>query len=536
MTVPSTKSCTVAVAQGLLRGADDGTIARYWGVPYAAPPVGPRRFRAPEPAEPWEGERDASVSPNVACPRVDGNVTESYNGPLTQSEDCLLLNVFAPSAAPSAPRPVLVWLHGGGFRSGSAFQSDFDGGLLAQRGDIVVVTVNYRLGVFGYLELGELDPSLAGSGNNGLRDQLAALRWVRDNAAAFGGDPDAITVAGESAGAISIGAMLAGDRPQELFRRAVMQSGSGYLVHSHAQSQQTARSCLKAGGVRHADDLHRRSTAELVELQRAFLAKRKITGSLAFAPYVDGDLVPDSAIARVAAGSASEIDLLIGTNRDEASYFTIASPPLAAAPAVANPFVPGTIARRLPALLRAYRADTAADSPTPKAARRRAALPVRQHALIRIMSDQLFRVPATRTAEAQSRHNARVFMYRFDWQVPDLAGEPRRSLGATHVAEVAFVFGGLQTPWLPGNVATAKDLEARRRVSDPMMAAWLSFVRTGDPSADADMAWPAYEPSRRTTMIFGSDGAAPVDAPGETERRAWDAHAFDHRPYALPFG
>ncbi len=529
-------ACTADVAEGTLRGASDGSVQRFWGVPYATAPIGHLRFQPPAPAEPWSGERDATASPNVACPRVDGNVTESYRGPLTQSEDCLFLNVFAPAAPPAAPRPVIVWLHGGGFRSGSAFQTDFDGGLLAERGDVVVVTVNYRLGVFGYLELGELDPSLKGSGNNGLLDQMAALRWVRANAAAFGGDPGQITVAGESAGAISIGAMLAGERPQDLFRRAVLQSGSGYLVHSRLQSQQTARQCLKAGGVTSAAELRGRSTEQLVDLQRAFLAKRKITGSLAFAPYVDGDLIPGPAIARVAAGSASEVDLLIGTNRDEASYFTIASPPLAMAPAVANPFVPGAIARRLPAFLKAYRAAAASEHGPEEAARKRAAQPVRQHALIRIMSDQLFRVPATRTAEAQAAHNRNVFMYRFDWQAPDVAGEPRRSLGATHVAEAAFVFGGAQTPWLPGSGTAGDDPATRRQVSDAMMDAWLSFARTGDPAAQADFEWPAYEPSRRATLTFGPGGPAVVDAPGEVQRRAWDAHAFDHRPYALPFG
>lgn len=542
------QTATVQVTEGALRGAIDGDVVRFRAVPFAAPPVGDLRFRAPAPPLPWTGERDATTSANVVCPRPADNIAERYEGPVEATEDCLLLNVTVPTAPRDAPRPVLVYFHGGAFRSGSAFQTDFAGSRLAAHGDLIVVTANYRLGVFGWVELGALDPSLAGSGNNGLRDQLAALDWVRANAAAFGGDPEQITVAGQSAGAISIGAMLAGDRPERRFRRAILQSGSGYLVQPRAGAEKTARTWLGLGGISSAAELLSRSTADLLAVQAIFDKRHPITGRMVFAPHVDGDLVPGTPIERVAHGSAAAVDVLIGTTRHEATFFTTGSPALGVLPAAANPFFPSALRRGQGRIIRAYggRADApgaaassgaAAGGLRPSAARRRTRQSVHQRPLVRLLTDQLFRLPAIRTAEAQAAHNPATFMYRFDWQAPDVASAPKTNLGATHIAEVPFVFGSLDTRWLPHAAATDDaELAARRSLSDQMIAAWAAFAHGGVPEAPGTPAWPAYTAHDRHTMLWSATGSAAVRAPDDAQRAAWDAYDFAHRPYALPIG
>lgn len=535
------QATTVQVTEGVLRGASDGSVVRFRAVPFAAPPVGERRFRPPAPPERWTGERDATTSRNILCPRPLGNIAERYDGPVDETEDCLVLNVTAPAAPSPAPRPVLVYFHGGAFRSGSAFQTDFAGSQLALQGDLVVVTANYRLGVLGWVELGALDPSLAGSGNNGLRDQLAALDWVRANAAAFGGDPDQITVAGQSAGAISIGAMLAGDRPERRFRRAILQSGSGYLVQPRAGAEKTARTWLKLGGVTSADDLLGRSTADLLAVQARFDARHPITGRMVFAPHVDGDLVPGTPLERVRAGSAAAVDVLIGTTRDEATFFTLGSPALGVLPAAANPFFPGALRRQQRRVIRAYGISTEARATGSSAAAaersRRRRQSAHERPLVRMLTDQLFRVPAIRAAEAQSAHNPRTYMYRFDWRAPDVPGEPKTHLGATHVAEVPFVFGSLDLRWIPhAESATDGERAARRALSEQMIAAWAAFARTGDPQVPGAPAWPAYTPADRQTMLWSTHDPHAEPAPDDAQRAAWDAYDFAFRPYALPRG
>lgn len=509
-----TAACPVQLTEGVAVGSERDGICRWRGIRYAAAPVGELRFRPPAPPPRWDGVRVLDPQREIVCPRAQPNVTESYAGPAPDSddEDCLALTVTAP-AGPGTGRPVIVFFHGGGFRSGSGFQADFDGGALAARGDAVVITVNHRLGLFGYLELGAFDERLAGSGNNGLRDQLAALRWIRDNAAAFGGNPDAITAVGQSAGAISVAAMLAGDAPERLFRGAILQSGSGYLVKSAEEASRNAREVLRTAGVAEAGALRSMSVRELLAVQRRVLARRPISGSLFFGPSVDGALVPAPVLDRLAAGSAQNVAVMIGTNADEATFFTLGSPALALAPPQLNPFLPAMPRARRNALVSAYGT---------RGAGRRA----RDRALLRMVSDQLFRLPAIRMAEAQSRHTERVSMYRFDWR-PPAARLPWRDIGAAHCLELPFTFGTLGFDWVP--TGRRVDRRAAGALSAQMMDAWLAFARTGVPP------WEPYEPGRRATMVWGN---APrlVAAPGEEERRAWDGIALTTFAYPWPVG
>lgn len=525
-----TTSCRTVVTEGTVQGSRHGSTCVYRGIRYAAPPTGPRRFRPPAPPRPWRGVADAGRQLDVVCPRNSPNITESYTGPAPSStqEDCLRLTVTTPRRT-ARPRPVIVYLHGGAFVSGSGFQQDFDARRLAASAGAVVVTVNYRLGVLGYLELGDLDPQARGSGNNGLRDQLAALRWVKRNAASFGGDASNVTAVGESAGAISISAMLAGRRPERLFHRAILQSGNGYLVRTAEQARATARGILATGRARTVADLRRLPVGELLRLQEDYLRARPVQRSVTFAPFVDGDLVPGPVLPRLSRGSARHVDVVIGTNRDEATFFALGQPALAYLPAVADPFYPESLRSRLVQTVLAYGSRRALLG----------VLPGRRGTTIALVSDQLFRVPATRMAEAQSRWNPRTFMYRFDWGPKAPAGSlPQDDVGAMHTIELPFVFGGLRLGWVPhGAARTSDERTARRLLSDRVMRAWGAFARTGSPvTQDAGVPrWPAYESTNRRTMLWDLVPSV-ASAPDEVERRTWDGYPFSALTYPLPIG
>lgn len=513
--------CDVTVAEGTLRGAEGAGTCVFRGVRYAAPPVGDLRFRPPVSPPRWSGVLELDAADEFVCPRVAPNITETYAGraPDPADEDCLRLSVTAPARS-GGDRPVIVYLHGGGFVSGSGFQADFDPAALAVRGGVVVVTVNYRLGVFGYLELGGVSGALAGSGNNGLRDQIAALRWVRENARAFGGDPDAVTVMGQSAGAISISAMLAGSAPERLFRRAILQSGNGYLVQTRRQAQRLAAEVLRTAGARSADDLRGLSAERLVEVQRRVLARRPVSRSLTFGPHVDGDLVPAPVIDRLAGGNARGVDLLIGTNADEAGFFALGRPALAFVPPELNPFLPAGLEGRRRGLASAYRRSGQPSGAIPRA---------RDSALLRMVTDQLFRIPAIRMADAHAGAGGRVGMYRFDWRAPVRRDRPWLDVGAVHCLELPFVFGGLRFDWLPGGAGRRADMAAAARLSTRMMDGWLAFARTGVPP------WPAYEPGTRATMLW-ADSPRVADDPDAAASRLWDAYGFRAFAYPWPWG
>ncbi len=515
--------CRTRVRQGVLQGTPDGSVCVFRAVRYAAAPVGRLRFLPPTPPPGWRGVLQTDPHTNVVCPRVAGNVTESYAGqqPSSQDLDCLRLNVTAPVAGDDLP--IVVYLHGGAFRSGSGFQTDFDGAPLARMGHVIVITINYRLGVFGFLELGGLSRALQGSGDDGLRDQIAALRWVHRNARAFGGDPSNITVMGQSAGAISISGLLAGRDPGRLFRRAILESGSGYLIRTAAQDRQAADQFLALGGIHTAQQLEQMPVSALLRVQDAYLRAQPITSSEAFAPEVDGDVIPASPMRRLAEGSARGIPLLLGTNENEATFFTLGSSLPFSFPAIDNPIFPVALRSREPRMIALYSRDRPQDRTVPHYG----GVP---YAMI---TDQLFRLPAIRMAQAQAAVDpGHVFMYRFDWHLPDDPSAPvDTNLGAMHTLELPFVFGTLRFGWIPhGTGATAIQRARRRRLSEEMMAAWLSFIRTGDPNRGRSAGvpvWPAYDARSRPTMLW-STAPRIADAPADDERALWNGFAFDH--------
>jgi para-nitrobenzyl esterase len=461
---------------GQLDRVRERAVRVFRGIPYAAPPVGVRRWAAPEPEAPWTGVRDATRFGPTAPQRPSVLMRMLGMDGVASDEDCLTLNVWTPAAGEDGGRrPVLVWLHGGGFTSGSGSMSVFDGAALARRGDAVVVTLNYRLGALGFLWLPELLAAGEPGANFGLLDQIAALEWVRAHARRLGADPDNVTLFGESAGAMSIGALLGAPRARGLFHRAILQSGA---------------------------------VDALLDAQRHVVDEswRGIDG-LAFQPVAEGADAPGAVLPRmsleaVAAGDAHEVSLLVGTNLDEWRLFAMPDTKLAALDEAGlrrrllrapprGATDPVAFADRLLAHYRAARPDA-----TPR------------ELWLAMQGDRTFRMPAVRLLEAQRPHQPRCFAYLFTWESPAFDG----ALGSCHALEVPFVFGSLRDPRAARLVG---DGPAARRLAERMQDAWLAFARDGDPG------WPAYDLAKRATLLLGRECLLESDPLG-TERRAWD--------------
>jgi para-nitrobenzyl esterase len=419
-------------------------------------------------------------------------------------EDCLYLNVYAPAGG-GARKPVLVWIHGGGFVIGSGSQVVYDGSRLARRGDAVVVTINYRLGALGFLHLAELCPDLPGAVSNpGLRDQVAALAWVRSHVAAFGGDPGNVTIFGESAGGMSVATLLGMPSARGLFQRAIPQSGACHHFHAPEMATRVAEALLQALGIERRDApraLRELPAQKLVEAQTQTTLKLGTTlGLLPMQPVVDGDSLPAPALQAVREGAAAGVALLTGTTRDEWKLFTLLDPSLRRLDEVS---LLARLGRDVPEV------DADELYATYRDARRRRGdshAPIELYAAVH--TDRTFWVPALRLAEAQAAREPRTFVYRVDHESPMLGG----ALGACHAVELPFVFGTYDLPGGEQFAGKGPEVEA---LSGRMMDAWLAFARGGDPG------WPAYDAERRATQVFGPRCALEHD-PRPDERRVWD--------------
>ncbi len=433
--------------------------------------------------------------------------------PEERSEDCLYLNVFTPGAD-GAHRPVLVWIHGGGFTGGSGSSPMYDGSRLVRRGDSVVVTLNYRLGALGFLDLSSVGGSALGaSANPGLLDQVAALRWVRDNVERFGGDPGNVTVFGESAGGMSVGTLMGMPAARGLFRRAIPQSGAAHNVHTRDSAEPVMRALLAELeiGADAAARLRDVPVAKLVDAQLRALQKVRSAASagLAFAPVVDDDTLPRAPIDVIREGGSRDVDVLVGTTRDEWKLFRMMDP------SSAKLDVAGAV-KRLAARLSGHDAARAAERIfevyRKSCEERGSAEPV--DVFTAIETDRIFRLPAIRLAEAQHSHCESTYAYLFTWESPMAGGQ----LGSCHALELPFVFGTLDLPGISQFAGAGPEAE---RLSTRMMDAWLAFARTGNPGHDELPEWTAYETERRATMLLGRD-AELVHGPFDEERRVWD--------------
>ncbi|MCX4092654.1 carboxylesterase/lipase family protein [Nocardia sp. alder85J] len=486
----ATVSETVTVRQGTLRGVRQGEVLAFLGIPYAAAPFGPRRLRPPAPPEPWPGVRAADRF-GATVPKADyvAMYVPYFPEVTIAGEDCLNLNVYTRPDAAGAP--VLVWIHGGAFTNGSNSVPEYDGSAFARDG-VVTVVINYRLAAEGFLYVGD---EVA---NVGIQDQIAALRWVRDNIAAFGGDPGRVTVAGESAGAWSVNTLLATPAAKGLFQQAISQSGGAHHHLAPEQARQVAAELARNLGIEPT-----RAAFATVDPDKLALACREVItelqtapdpakwGTLAltqqpYVPTVDGRVLPRPTLEAIAAGAGAEVRLLIGTTADEARTILVAS---GALDAVDEELLTASVAAYgLPAdeALPVYRRDRPAARPG--------------EVLSAVVSDWYFRIPSIRVAEARGGD---TWMYRFDWASP--------TLGSGHAVDIPFAFDTLHAPGLAPRLGDAPP----QAVADTDHRIWVDFATTGDPG------WPRYDTATRATALI-TDTLTVVSDPAGHERVLWE--------------
>ena len=492
---------TVRISSGRLRGIQRGDVTAFRGIPYASDAIGPARFQAPRPAPTWEGVRDAGAFGPTALqaaypPPIDRLLPSSVvDGP-----SYLNVNVWTPDPA-AGGLPVMVWIHGGAYVRGANSLTTYDGSAFARDG-VVLVSINYRLGIAGFPVLPDAPTNL------GLRDQLLALEWVQENVSAFGGDPGNVTVFGESAGGMSVATLMASPPARGLFKRAIMQSGSGQAVgamddllkvtQAVAQQLGVPGTAAALGGV-DPDDLLAAQTAVALQLganpDPARWGATTIGGGvgiMAYFPCIDGDTVTGVPTEVIASGGAAGTPLLTGTTTDEFRLFTV---PTGIAASITKEALALVLGRYGWPASRAelYAGNRPDASPG--------------DVVSAMLTDVAFRVPTVALAEAQATTGARAHLYEFAWRTP-VSG-----LGACHALELPFVFDTLSAP---DGLESLTGPEPPEALAKEMHSAWVSFARHGDPG------WPAYTPDHRAVMAWDTPSKLFLD-PRPEELASWRA-------------
>jgi para-nitrobenzyl esterase len=487
----------VQVEGGAIVGAAgaDGAITRYLGVPFAAAPIAGLRWRAPQPVAPWQGVLE-TVHAAPACPQPLPPPGSFYQNEFfltseRQSEDCLYLNVWTASRAPNEKLPVMVWFYGGGFVQGSGSLPSFDGEALARRG-VVVVTINYRLGPLGFLALSALDQESPYhvSGNYGLLDMIAALRWVQNNVGGFGGDPENVTIFGQSAGAFGVNAMMASPLAHGLFRRAIVESYPMFGISAPTQTLAQA----EEGGQKFAASVGTASLADLRMVASTDLVRAMDGKAIAFGlrPNVDGHVLPQDLPEMIAAHQANGAALMIGSNYDEGTELLPATTPEGLAATEQRRF--GAEAGAITGLYSGVDKESATAAQD------------------RMLSDYVFAASA-REAQAFAESDKPAYVYRFTRLAP---GSDPIKVGAFHSAELGYVFGtqtSIDRPWS----------DRDRALSDQMEQYWTNFAKTGDPNAAGLPEWPRYGASADDVIGLG-DKTGPIPVLDPERKALFDAY------------
>lgn len=479
--IPSARADTPPKAEvdgGTIVGTRSGEVASYKGIPFAAPPVRELRWRAPQPVVPWRGDLVADRFSPMCLQPLRAKNSVFYLGEEPSSEDCLYLNVWS-TAAPGDRRPVMVFVYGGGWTIGSASLPLYDGEPLARKG-AVVVSFNYRVGAQGFLAHPELTAEGGGtSGNYGLMDMVAALKWVRGNISRFGGDPGNVTLYGQSAGSVAIALLAASPQAEGLFHRAIGQSG-GYALGGRLSTLAEG----EKAGVAAAERLKALSLKALRNLGGDAI----VNGDNNMRPVVDGAVLPRQPIDVYAAGKQMKVPILIGSNADEGTAY-----PVVMKPAAFEADARRRYGAEADAMLALYPTRTEEEARASSYA---------------LMRDRTFAGPMRRWGIAQAKV-APVFMYHFSRVHPFVDGvgfqqqDPGSRMGAYHGAEMAYAYGTYDVLNRFGTTRAWTD--ADRRYSDAMMGYWVAFARTGDPNAEGLPAWPAYKPDTEQVMLFGQE-------------------------------
>jgi len=493
MSIAEVQSPVVTTESGMVMGKEKNGVFQFFGIPYAAPPVGENRFKRPQPTESWADIRDATRFGAAAPQLPSGTMTNS--APVRWDEDCLTLNICSPRVD-STKRPVLVWIHGGAYRTGQSGMPWYNGSSFAQNGDIVTVSMNYRLGALGFTDLSRFGDEFDTSGINGLLDQITALHWIQKNIEHFGGDPSRVTIAGESAGAFSVGTLIGSPRAKGLFHRAIPQSGAAHHTLSIDTGKLVADLFLeelflderlsgkrlsgeRVSGERLSDEaraasldrLMHASPQEILDAQgradERYEAHENRGRIQAFYP-VEGnnEVLPAPLLQLIAEGMGSNVPVLSGTNKDEMTMFLTGEVTLELLESAAKRY--GGVH-----LLDEYRRLMPGANDT--------------DIWIAMSTDFTFKIPAVRLAELRAKHGAETWLYQFDWE--SRAGH----LKSTHALEIPFTFNTLNAPGVDVFIGPG---ELPQDLADEMHQVWISFVRGQCP------AWPSYTPKARAVQHF----------------------------------
>jgi len=500
------KTDIVKTTTGKIRGSLENGLLVFKGIPYAQPPIGELRFINTVEKEPWEGILEA-VEFGFIAPQPD--IVGSSIRYHPQSEDCLTLNIWTP-ACDYKKRPVMFWIHGGGFHYGGAPSPRYNGKFLSKRGDICVITINYRLGALGNLYVPDEVSNL------GFMDQVAALKWVHDNISNFGGDPNNITIFGESAGSTAVCTLLSMPAAKPFIRRAICQSGAlDPQAHDSEGGILATKTLFSRLGLKPGDinAIRKINVEKLIkkeaEIRLENWAKRDWIG---YPPTIDENKVLEHPLIAINKGASKNVDLLIGTNLDENTFFSMLTPELQ--------YIDWNgITDYINMILSKLHLDKTQIAKIINEFKHSRNNPF--DVLNAICTDFTFRYPSIKVAEAQVKHNNNTHMYLFTYRTPVLGG----NYGATHALEIPFVFGTLDETEF--GVYPKRD-EINSKISELMMDSWISFARSGNPNHNEIPPWPTYDIDNRYTLLFGNEIKIEKD-PSRTERLAMEDLPFKYK-------